>query len=181
MNPIGRLFGILVAAAFLSGLTWLSHAPLALDDAGQATLRLAWRARPERIEQCVERDVESLAAVPSHMRQTVVCDGFNASYLLEVRVDGALVDRAHVEPGGFRRDRPLYVFREIAVAPGRSAVVVTFSRVEEGESDSSRDVLREAVPRDLRWSSALTFAPGRVRVLTYDTARRELVEVAADR
>jgi hypothetical protein len=181
----GRASGLAVAAAVALGVTWASQMPVASGTSDLALLRLAWRARPERIEHCETQRPEALAALPPHMRQVTLCEWINASYRLEVRRDGILLADHLVEPGGLRRDRPLYVFREIAMPPGEATISVSFVRVEAAEpdddedddADEDRDTLREAVPASLAWEEHLPFGPGQVRVISYDPERRTLFEV----
>jgi hypothetical protein len=196
MRTFDRIAGIAAAIAATIGITWLSQMPVASGDNAGSLLRLAWRARPERIERCETQSPEALAALPAHMRQTLVCEGINASYRLEVRRDGVLMAEQLVEPGGLRRDRPLYVFREIAVPVGDATISITFVRVEPptAEADDARDTdensdddgrrterrrgdLTEAVPTSLAWEERLHFAPGHVRVISYDPEQRQLFEV----
>lgn len=187
MSAVVRATGVAVAMGVAFGLTVLSQVPIASDGTADAWLRLAWRARPERIEHCVTQSPEALAALPPHMRQTTICEGINASYRLEVRHNDAIVAEQHVVPGGLRGDRPLYVFREIALPPGDATIRVTFMRVEQAAadpddeaSDRERATLREAVPERLVWEQRLPFTAGQVRVLSYDPGRRELFEVRPD-
>lgn len=198
MTPFDRLAGLAVAAAATIGVTWLSQIPVASGDTAEALLRLAWRARPERIETCIAQSPEALAALPPHMRQTVICEGTNASYRLDVRRDDALVASRIVEPGGLRRDRPLYVFDEIPLPAGDVTIRVSFVRTDapgadgivqdsedrddddSGRSRRRREELTEAVAASLTWEQRLHFAPGQVRVISYDPERRELFEVRED-
>ncbi len=187
MIPVPRLIGLAAAAAGAFGIAWLSQMPITSITSDQALIRLAWRARPERIEHCVAQSPEALAALPPHMRQTTICEGINASYRLEVRLGDATVAERLVEPGGLRRDRPLYVFLEIPVPAGDANLSIHFVRVEgtsgddEDDGDNgSRDALTEAVPRSLRWDERVNFAPGQVRVISYDPERRELFEVRGE-
>ena len=184
MTAIGRVLGLAAAAAVALGISWLSRMPVASNTSHQALLRLAWRARPERIEHCVTQSPDALAALPPHMRQATICEGISATYRLEVRHDDQVVAERLVEPGGLRRDRPLYVFLEIPIPAGDANLDIGFVRVEDshGESDDdeegeSRDALREAVPSSLRWDKRVHFAPGQVRVISYDPERRQLFEV----
>jgi hypothetical protein len=182
--PVPRLIGLAAAAAGAFGIAWLSQMPVASDTSDQALLRLAWRARPERIERCVTPSPEALAALPPHMRQTTICEGINASYRLEVRLGDATVVERLVEPGGLRRDRPLYVFLEIPIPAGDAHLGIQFVRVQDasgdGDDDAGGEGLTEAVPRSLRWDERLHFAPGQVRVVSYNPERRELFEVHWD-
>lgn len=184
MTRLERVAGLAVAATAALGIAWLSQVPFSSVASDQALLRLAWRARPERIEHCVTQSPEALAALPPHMRQTTICEGVSASYRLEVRRDDALVAGQVVEPGGLRRDRPLYVFLEVPVPAGDANLSIRFVRVEETSGDGdddedseNRDALREAVPSSLHWEERLHFAPRQVRVISYAPERRELFEV----
>lgn len=185
MTILDRVLAVVVAVATTAGIAWLSQMPVASARSGDATLRLTWRARPERLERCVTPSPEALAALPPHMRQTEICEGINASYRLEIRRDTVLIDEHVVAPGGLRRDRPLYVFNEFPVPPGEATIRVTFTRVETADaaSDADRsasDTLRESVPASLVWEERLTFAPGQVRIVSYDPERRTLFEVGPE-
>ena len=79
-----RVAAAVVTAAALSGMAWLSDAPVPLAGSTAAGLRLSWSARPERIETCREVSAEELAKLGEHMRQRVECEGRFASYLLRV-------------------------------------------------------------------------------------------------
>ena len=184
MSVVSRVIGLVAAAAAAFGITVLSQWTVVSRTGDQALLRLTWRARPERIEHCVTQSPEALAALPPHMRQTTICEGINASYRLNVRRGDETVAEHLVEPGGLRRDRPLYVYLEIPMPPVETNVSIRFDRVEEssanGDDDTdgnSRDALRESVPPSLRWNETLHFVPGQVRIVSYDTERRELFEV----
>ena len=130
MTALERIAGLTVAGGAVVGMTWLSRAPVSSNHTGESLLRLAWRARPEHIENCVAQSPEALAAVPPHMRQAVVCEGVSASYRLEVRRNGHVVAEQLVEAGGLRRDRPLDVCREIPVPEADAALSVRFTSVE---------------------------------------------------
>ena len=186
MTRTGRGVGLVAALAATVGLTWLSQVPIGSGQSADGTLRLAWRARPERIETCQEQDSEALAALPAHMRQAVICEGRNASYRLEVWINGQLIAAQHVRPGGLRGDRPVYVLQEWPVAPDDEADVrVSLARIEPSSpvdattEERRRGELNEALPPSLVYERRLHFAPRQVRLITYDPERRELVEVHA--
>jgi hypothetical protein len=198
MMRADRLVGLAVAVVVAFALAWLSQAPVESGQSEDGTLRLAWRARPERIEVCQQQDSESLAALPQHMRQAVICEGESASYQLHVWANGRLLAERIVEPGGLRRDRPLYVFLELPMAPGEADVRVRLSRIDppgqtspagtggDGADASStrerRGELSEALPPLLAYEQRLHFAPRQVHLITYAPERRALIEVgpAAD-
>ncbi len=184
MTALNRIAGATIAVAALTGMTWLSRVPISSGHSGASLLRLTWRARPERIETCVAQSPATLAALPPHMRQALLCDGVSATYRLEVRQDGNVVAEQVVAAGGLRRDRPLYVFREIPLPEGDATITVRFTRVEarreHDDEDQRRDELTEAVPASLTWEQRVSFAQGQVRVISYDPERRMLFEVRQD-
>jgi hypothetical protein len=120
----------LLALGAAWGTAWLSRAPIAPHESDRAILRLAWSARPERMETCRPQSEEVLARLPPHMRQAMVCEGYTAEYRLQVRLDDALVIDRVVHGGGLRRDRALYVFEEVPLPPRETAVAVTFRRID---------------------------------------------------
>ncbi len=130
MNSTFRaILAVLLVGAALLGLGALSRVPYGDTAAGQAVVRLSWRVRGVRVEACRRLGVEELEALPPHMRRPEVCEGRIAPYRLRVRVDGEVVEDGLVQGAGVREDRPLYVFRELRVPPGRHALAVEFHRI----------------------------------------------------
>jgi hypothetical protein len=101
-----------------------------------ARLRVAFSARPERIEKCRTLSADELANVPQHMRQAVVCEGTTAAYRLEIRRDDSLLARALVHGGGLRHDRRLYVLRELRIPSGPSTIDVRLVRMDSAAAPS---------------------------------------------
>lgn len=145
MTGVPRLAGILLAIGGTVGLTHASSVSLS-PHGDQAVLRLAWTARPERIEDCRQQSDEELSKLPPHMRQSMSCVGTSATYRLEVRWNDRVIVQQTIRGGGLRHDRPLYLFRDIALPPGDSAIRVQFERVESvrTSNDSSPDASDEA-------------------------------------
>jgi len=119
---------VTIAATLL--LSLVSAAPFRVNALPHARLRVAFSARPERIESCRTLGADELANVPQHMRQAVVCEGKTASYRLEVRRDDSLVASALLRGGGLRHDRRLYVLRELDVPSGASTIDVRLVRTD---------------------------------------------------
>ena len=90
---LGAIAGTIIPLALLVATSGpaVPHARM-----GDAQLRLSWRARPERIEQCRRPSAAELAEVAEHMRQRVICTGVEASYTLRV----AVRDRVRNEGNG---------------------------------------------------------------------------------
>jgi hypothetical protein len=195
MTLIWRACGLLVAAVGLWAMVWASSAPIAVDGEPRGVLRLAWSARPERIETCVEQSAEALARLPQHMRQPVLCEGVTAQYRLTVRTGGRLVTERIVRGGGLRQDRRLYVFEELALEPGDLAVEVRFDRVTPWSGPPASEPLPEAhaaaapstalrhqpaadaVPARLVFDEHIGVRPWEVVLITYSPEQKRLVAV----
>ena len=177
MSLFNRAAGIVCGVALLIALVSASRASLTVHDTDDAVLRLAWSARPERIEDCRPRSAEELAALPPHMRQPLVCEGVAAQYRLTVRRDGAILVDQVVRGGGLRHDRRLYVFHEIALPPGERAIDVRFDRLDPAAPDPKPGSAQNAsaVPPRLAFAQRVRFLPREVVLLTYDPAGRILV------
>jgi hypothetical protein len=161
---------------------------MAINRAPDARLRLAWSARPERIEKCRQQSEEELARLPAHMRQAVACEGTTAEYRLQVRIEGVLVSDRVVHGGGLRRDRRLYVFDEAVVPAGEVTIDVRFDRLDvsepgvgagerEGERSERTPVQREEVPAHLALTRRVRLSSREVILVTYDADRHELMTV----
>lgn len=191
MTLLDRGLGAALAAAATTAIVWASTAAMTTQGA-EAVLRLAWSARPQRLETCRQPGEGELAGLPAHMRQQIVCEGSTAQYRLTVRYGGTLLVDRIVRGGGLRRDRRLYVFHEIAVPAGDGLVEVRFTRLDAGgpsvggdendaaaerEGAAGRWPHGDTVPPRLAFDQALTFSPRQVILVTYDQERRALVAV----
>lgn len=194
--------GLAAALLVTIGITWASAVRMPSASAA-AVLRLAWTARPERIEDCRPQREEELEKLPTHMRQAVVCTGTTATYRLEVRREGAVIADQIVRGGGLRHDRPLYVFRDISLPPGDVAIALRFFRVDGVGKPTASDAAtpagsprdrhsmdddrrrredeerirgqEEAIPAVLSLEHRFHFVAREVILVTYDAERRELV------
>jgi hypothetical protein len=177
-----HLVGAVVALLFAAALAAASRVPLVAHATDDALLRLAWTARPERIERCRTLGAEELAALPAHMRQAVECESVTARYRVEVFRDGTLLAADDLRGGGLRNDRQLYHHRELRVPSGPSAIEVRVTRTHPEvaattapqSSDSARARRRaDEMPPALVLAEAVTLEPREVMLIVYDrTARR---------
>ena len=189
-----------VSGAALFGVARASTAPLPVHDAGVARLRLSWSARPERIEVCRTLSAAELAEREEHMRQRVDCEGKFASYALRVDADGHRLAESLERGAGLRHDRPLYVLREVDLAPGRHRIHVEFTRRERTDNDAAAFAggasagtdtglfagraqrereerarrARAAIPPHLALDTVLVLGAGEVVVVTLDQELRVL-------
>jgi hypothetical protein len=195
------LLAVAAAVGATAALAALSRLPYTPEPGPEALLRLSWRARGERVEICRELSPEEQQELPQHMRQTRTCEGTTAEYRLRVELDGRRRMDAPVQGSGEVQVRPLYVYRELALAPGEHRLTVTFERVgpaerdaeaeaedseeeeedgeeeevEDGEASRGRRAREAAVPRRLALERVVRLRPREVLLVTYDADRRELV------
>ena len=148
----------IVTAGAAFALALVSAAPFRVNALPDARLRVAFSARPERIETCRTTSADEQANLPAHMRQGLVCEGTTARYRLEVRRDDSLVATALLRGGGLRHDRRLDALRELNVPSGRSTIDVRLVRVDtvaarpdrerHDSQDHERDERRSRAGRD---------------------------------
>lgn len=155
-----------VAAAVTLAIVGLSRVPYTAEPSEDAELRLAWRYRSERVQQCRRLSEEEQEKLPAHMRRTEDCTRGLRPYRLTVAVDGAEAGVGFVDTvraRGAESDRPLFVFRRISLAPRSHAVRVLFAPVGEGGH------------APLGVDTTITFARRQVVLVTYDEDARRLV------
>ena len=169
MRSIDRALGVGAALAATMALVWGSTIRMTPHASRDGVLRLAWTARPERVEDCRSQSEEALEKLPPHMRQAVVCEGTTASYRLQVRRAGTLILDQVVRGGGLRHDRPLYVFRDIPLPPGEVDVAVRFDRIDPKSAAAPR--ARASASDEDR--SRHDDAAGDIRAIDPERRRRE--------
>lgn len=128
--PVARVAaGLVLAVAAAWGMVKVSRIEWAAGPDDAAQLRLAWRYRSEAVNECRRLTAEEIARLPVHMRREEECERGLRPYRLEVLVNGAVQADDTIHGAGARSDRPLYVYREFQLAPGRHAVVIRFTPV----------------------------------------------------
>jgi len=180
MSPaIRRGLGFGVAALVTLGIGAASQAPWTATGRDEALLRLSWRAQSETREECRPLTAAEKAELPVHMQVPEVCESQAIPYLLRVSIDGSMLLADTVHGAGAREDRPVYVFREIGLEPGRHALAVEFVPVGHGLEDLEEDDEDEDDEGMLwlRYSEAVSIGEREVVLIAYDRARRALVRV----
>jgi hypothetical protein len=182
---LDRTIGAAAAIAATAAMVWASTAPMTIHGSNQGVLRLAWSARPERVEVCREQSAEELAKLPAHMRQPLVCEGTSARYRLTVWHEGRLITDRTLHGGGVRQDRRLYVFHELPLDPGQTSIEVKVDRIDEPGANVSPRAKQpfavETVPPNLIFAGRVTIGPREVLLITYSPERRELIAIDRDR
>lgn len=104
----------------------LSRVPLGSSVADEAALRFSWRLRGEEAAACRLPTAEELADLPVHMRNPDACVGVLPPFELRVDLDDVTRVSRQVSPSGARGDRPLFVYEDLRVPPGRYRLSVRF-------------------------------------------------------
>lgn len=198
------LVGVALAVAVTLAVAALSRVSYAPPGSEDALLRLSWRVRGERVEECRHPTGEELEALPVHMRRAEVCEGRVLPYHLHVELDGRTIMDDTVRAAGAREDRPIYVYHEVPVGPGVREISVRFVQAERGASgvtgpgtggaevdgpagvsgmagaNGMAGAAQHITPARLELSASVDLLPGDVVLVTYDPDRRELVTRLAD-
>jgi hypothetical protein len=194
MSPATRRgLGLAVATLVTLGIGAASQAPWTATGPDEALLRLSWRAQSETREECRPLTAEEKAELPIHMQVPEVCESQAIPYLLRVSIDGSVLLADTVHGAGAREDRPVYVFREIGLIPGRHALAVEFAPIGHGFEDLEEDDRDQADDEDggdeeddddedegmlwLRYSEEVPIGEREVVLIAYDSARRALVRI----
>lgn len=162
--------GWILAVTATAMMGALSRVPYETEREASAAVRLAWRVRGARVEECRTPTAEELAPIPAHMRPEEICEGRIIPHRLRVVLDGSVVVDEIIRASGTRQDRPLYVYQDLPVGVGSHDVEITF--VREGEGAGQAD--SAAVPARLEYTARLELAAKEVALIVYDRDRREL-------
>lgn len=169
MSWLRWLRGGVIAAAAVLGIAALSRLPFTPAGGDYAILRLSWRMRGERIENCRTRSQAELDALPMHMRTPTACEGHSVFYTLQVTTGKGPTDSRRIAPAGAKGDRPIFVLHQTAVRPGPQRVRIRFA------AESHGDAPRSAVVID----TVITFKAGHVELITLSDDARSFVHRTA--
>jgi hypothetical protein len=161
--------GTALAVLLTLGTAGLSRVPVRFSHPDVAMLRLSWKINGVTVEACRVLTAEELEALPVHMRNPKACIGGIAPYVLDVTLDGTVLAPDTVRAHGARSDRPIFVLRDMPVAPGRHDVVVRFwAVIPKGVEPPPEGIVQ------LSWSGALTLGEQDVALVTLDETARAL-------
>ena len=162
MKPSRAVLGVAFSALAAGAIAWVSQLPTTYAGADDALIRLSWRVDGVHVDECRPRTEEELAALAPHMRTPEVCTRSFVDHELTVALDGRELVRDTLEPGGARRDRPVYVYRDIEVTPGRHALRVSFSALVPDGFDPAE------VPIERTFDQGIDVGPTEVALIGLD-------------
>lgn len=157
-----------VSGVMLLAIAALSQLPVETHEGG-AIVRLSWRAEAINVESCRTLSPEEQARVPAHMRRPQACTGARVDYEVVLHVDGTVIVTDTVSPSGARRDRPVYVFHDEALATGEHAVAVTFTALVPDDYEAG------AAPVRREWAGPMNLTRGQIGLVTLDAEGAELI------
>jgi hypothetical protein len=175
-NWLQRGTGVAIAVAVTFGIAALSRVPYTAASGEEAMLRLSWRAPGEYVEECRTATEEELERQPVHMRREVVCEGRLLPYRLRVLLNGERVVDEVVLAAGARQDRPLYVYKELDLAPGAYHVEIDWRAEREPVAEGAE---AGAAPRHLGLGAELLLEPREIALITYDSDSRSFRAMGA--
>ena len=166
-----RLAAVAVTILVSAAIGFGSRAPYSPPGSDTSVLRLSWRLRGEKKEECRARTPEELAALPVHMRSPEVCTGHLVSYRMTLRIDDAAPIVKTFVPAGAKGDRPIFVMFDQPLTPGEHRVAIEFTPLEESEDDDDDDDEDEDDDHDeqrvpLRFDSRVHVTPGQIVLIT---------------
>ena len=150
----------LVTVVLALGVAGLSRLPLRSSDDDEAALRFSWRLRGEEAAACRLPTEEELADLPVHMRNPDACVGVLPPFELRVDLDDVTRVSREVLPSGARGDRPLFVYEDLRVPPGRYRLSVRFGARGDGAEAT----------RSLALDTTVVLEAGRVLLVSRTTA-----------
>lgn len=167
--------GIAVVVALLAtvAIGALSQVPYRVEEEGQAWIRLSWRVRTERIEECRRLTAEEIAELPVHMRREEVCERRGLPYRLRLALDGSEIEDGILRGAGARGDRPIFVYRELRTTPGTHRLEIDFEPERDGPDDSDPSAKDRA--SSLRLAAELELADGDIALVTLPDGEARLV------
>ena len=158
-----RVMAVLVAVMVTAAIGLGSRAPYSPPGSDASVLRLSWRLRGEKNEECRARTAEELVALPAHMRSPEVCEGHLVSYRLTLRIDEAPPVTRTFVPAGAKGDRPIFVMHDQPLAPGEHTIGIEFLPLHE-DDDEGEGEGEEAAP--LGFHSRINVMPGEIVLIT---------------
>ncbi|MBT3498535.1 MAG: hypothetical protein HOD00_02165 [Gemmatimonadales bacterium] len=159
---VTRVVGAVVAVLMTVGISWMSRAPFEFGADGEALIRLSWRVDGVTVEACRTLSEEELADLPIHMRNPDACIGQMAPFVFRATLSGVALVNDTLSPGGARGDRPIYVLRDLSVAPGRHDLTVHFDAIVPEGADVGDAIVAYT------WEGEIELTGGTVALLTLD-------------
>ena len=168
-----RLLAVVVTVLVSAAIGFGSRAPYSPPGSDTSLLRLSWRLRGEKKEECRARTPEELAALPAHMRSPEVCVGHLVSYRMTLRIDDAPPIVKTFVPAGAKGDRPIFVMFDHQLKPGEHSIDIVFAPIAEDEGDGDSEGEGEGA---LGFHARVRVTPGQIVLITMSEDATTLIQ-----
>lgn len=136
---------VIAYAAFVGLIGYFSKSPeYAYVDPQMALLRLSFSHAGERKGECRRLTPEEIAALPPNMRKPLDCPRERLPLLVELHVDGQLLDRRALPPSGIAGDGASTAYERFVIAPGYHRINVRLrdtARKEDFDYEGEKQIL----------------------------------------
>ncbi|MBL8512660.1 MAG: hypothetical protein JNJ55_01610 [Betaproteobacteria bacterium] len=137
----------LVLAAFAVFIGVFSSAPVyRLRGDNEAVVKLSFSHAAQLKAACRERSAKELAKLAPNMRTKLDCPRERSVVRFELDLDGKLLHRIDLPPGGLHKDGAATVYRRNAVPAGAHRVVARMSDQASGEFNHVKEATIELAP-----------------------------------
>ncbi|PKM17055.1 MAG: hypothetical protein CVU24_15565 [Betaproteobacteria bacterium HGW-Betaproteobacteria-18] len=153
------LLYLLFAATIAVFSRWPVYQHLAPD---KALIKLSLSHQGKLLGDCETLSLDELAKLPPNMRAPIRCPRERAPLIVELDIDGVLVDRQIAEPSGLSHDGAATIYRRIEVGAGRHRIAV---RLKDDARSEGFDYRREA---------DVTLVPAEILVIDFDATLHEI-------
>ena len=144
------LYGLFAAAiGYFSTSPAYTH--LAPDE---ALIKVSFSHTAQRVGECRRRSDEELAALPPNMRIREDCPRGRAPVVVELDVDGVLLQRDVLQASGLSRDGASSLYRRFTVSAGEHLIAARLSDRADGTFDYRRE-------------EKITLAPAQILVVEF--------------
>jgi len=110
-----------VVAAVALFSAWPSHRTI---PPGAGILKLSFVHGGDRQARCRPLTRREIDALPPNMRRKEICERGRPPVYVEIEVDGAILHRASLAPGGIAGDGPSSIYERFVLPAGRHDVAV---------------------------------------------------------
>lgn len=126
-------------------------------------LRLSWRLAGQSVQNCTDLNKEDQSKL-KHMRLQQQCTRTPVDYKLDVYKNNKLIYERIVSPGGFKSDRPHYVYHDIKLTPNTYDVRVKFTPQHNDLELKTLEFTQTSVE----------LKPGKINLIYYDKKEDKL-------
>ena len=147
-NAIRILLLLACYAAFAFVIGYFSFWPkYDYSTPGMAEVKISLSHAANRVKPCVQLTPEEIAKLAQNMKRQELCERERLPLIIELEIDGEIVQSMNVEPSGLWNDGPAFVYERFEVEPGPHRITARLrdtARTEGWDYAYSEDVVLES-------------------------------------